>query len=163
MSALDVAFVEDVVNGGLGNAGMDGELHLGDLAAVDLFARPKCQRCHLSDLPYRPRQGGGTTHKNPRIPPQIYCSAFSVTGQLDHHGGGVYKSDSVEKPDAWHTQGDPIAGGRDMSMQTSFAAEVPKETRRLVEPLLAADSAYRLVGRKDTGCWSRSRDTGAMN
>jgi len=33
-----------------------------------------------------------------------------------------------------------------MSMQTPFAAEIPKETRRLVEPLLAADSVYRLVG-----------------
>ena len=35
-----------------------------------------------------------------------------------------------------------------MSMQTPFAAEIPKETRRLVEPLLAADSVYRLVGNK---------------
>jgi transposase len=33
-----------------------------------------------------------------------------------------------------------------MSMQTPFAAEIPEETRRLVEPLLAADSVYRLVG-----------------
>ncbi len=33
-----------------------------------------------------------------------------------------------------------------MSVQTPFAAEVPEETRRLVEPLLAADSVYRLVG-----------------
>jgi transposase len=31
-------------------------------------------------------------------------------------------------------------------MQTPFAAEIPEETRRLVEPLLAADSVYRLVG-----------------
>lgn len=33
-----------------------------------------------------------------------------------------------------------------MSMQTPFAAEIPEETRRLVEPLLPADSVYRLVG-----------------
>jgi transposase len=33
-----------------------------------------------------------------------------------------------------------------MSMQAPFAAEIPEETRRLVEPLLAADSVYRLVG-----------------
>ena len=33
-----------------------------------------------------------------------------------------------------------------MSMQTPFAVEIPEETRRLVEPLLAADSLYRLVG-----------------
>jgi len=33
-----------------------------------------------------------------------------------------------------------------MSMQTPFAAEVPQETRRLVEPLQAADSVYRRVG-----------------
>jgi transposase len=33
-----------------------------------------------------------------------------------------------------------------MSMQTPFAAEIPEETRRLVEPLLAEDSVYRLVG-----------------
>jgi len=33
-----------------------------------------------------------------------------------------------------------------MSLQTPLAAEVPKETRRLVEPLLPAGSAYRLVG-----------------
>ena len=33
-----------------------------------------------------------------------------------------------------------------MSMQTPFAAEIPEETRRLVEPLLAADSVYQLVG-----------------
>lgn len=33
-----------------------------------------------------------------------------------------------------------------MSMQTPFAAEVPEETRRLVEPLLSEDSVYRLVG-----------------
>jgi len=33
-----------------------------------------------------------------------------------------------------------------MSMQTPFAAEIPEETRRLVEPLLTADSVCRLVG-----------------
>ena len=33
-----------------------------------------------------------------------------------------------------------------MSMQTPFAVEIPEETRRLVEPLLAPDSVYRLVG-----------------
>ncbi len=33
-----------------------------------------------------------------------------------------------------------------MSMQTPFTAEIPEETRRLVEPPLAADSVYRLVG-----------------
>ena len=33
-----------------------------------------------------------------------------------------------------------------MSMQTPFAIEIPEETCRLVEPLLAADSVYRLVG-----------------
>jgi len=33
-----------------------------------------------------------------------------------------------------------------MSMQTPFAGEIPEETRRLVEPLLPADSVYRLVG-----------------
>ena len=33
-----------------------------------------------------------------------------------------------------------------MSMQTPFAAQIPEETRRLVEPPLAADSVYRLVG-----------------
>ena len=33
-----------------------------------------------------------------------------------------------------------------MSMQTPFAAEIPEETRRLVEPLLAGDSVYLLVG-----------------
>ncbi|MEJ2736796.1 MAG: transposase [Anaerolineae bacterium] len=33
-----------------------------------------------------------------------------------------------------------------MSMQTSFATEIPEKTRRLVEPLLPADSVYRLVG-----------------
>lgn len=33
-----------------------------------------------------------------------------------------------------------------MSMQTPFAAEVPEETRRLVDPLLPADSVYRRVG-----------------
>jgi transposase len=33
-----------------------------------------------------------------------------------------------------------------MSMQTPFAAEIPEETRRLVGPLLTADSVYRLVG-----------------
>ena len=35
-----------------------------------------------------------------------------------------------------------------MSMQTPFAVEIPEETRRLVEPLLAADSVYRLVGKE---------------
>lgn len=33
-----------------------------------------------------------------------------------------------------------------MSMHTPFAAEIPEETRRVVEPLLPADSVYRLVG-----------------
>lgn len=33
-----------------------------------------------------------------------------------------------------------------MSMQTPFAAVIPEETRRLVEPLLPAGSVYRLVG-----------------
>jgi transposase len=33
-----------------------------------------------------------------------------------------------------------------MSMQTSFAAEIPEETQRLVEPLLPTDNVYRLVG-----------------
>ena len=33
-----------------------------------------------------------------------------------------------------------------MSMQTPFAARIPEETRRLVGPLLPADSVYRLVG-----------------
>ena len=33
-----------------------------------------------------------------------------------------------------------------MSMQTPFAVEIPEEAHRLVEPLLAADSVYRLVG-----------------
>jgi transposase len=33
-----------------------------------------------------------------------------------------------------------------MSMQTPFAARIPEETQRLVDPLLPADSVYRLVG-----------------
>ena len=33
-----------------------------------------------------------------------------------------------------------------MSLQTPFAAKIPEKTLRLVESLLAADSAYRLVG-----------------
>ena len=33
-----------------------------------------------------------------------------------------------------------------MSMQTPFAIDIPEETRRLVEPMLAADSVHRLVG-----------------
>jgi len=33
-----------------------------------------------------------------------------------------------------------------MSLQTAFAAEIPAETRRLVDPLLPEDSVYRLVG-----------------
>ena len=33
-----------------------------------------------------------------------------------------------------------------MSMQIAFAAKIPEETRCLVEPLLSADSVYRLVG-----------------
>ena len=33
-----------------------------------------------------------------------------------------------------------------MSMQTPFAVQIPEETRRLVGPLLPADSVYRLVG-----------------
>lgn len=33
-----------------------------------------------------------------------------------------------------------------MSMQTAFAAEIPEETRRLVEPLLPEESIYWLVG-----------------
>jgi transposase len=33
-----------------------------------------------------------------------------------------------------------------MSMQTPFAAEIPEDTRRLVEPLLPAESLYRLIG-----------------
>jgi hypothetical protein len=36
-----------------------------------------------------------------------------------------------------------------MSMQTPFAAEIPEETRRLVEPLLPEDNVYRLVGNED--------------
>ena len=33
-----------------------------------------------------------------------------------------------------------------MPLRTPFAAEIQEETRRLVEPLLTADSVYRLVG-----------------
>jgi len=33
-----------------------------------------------------------------------------------------------------------------MSMQASFAAQIPEETRRLVGRLLRADAVYRLVG-----------------
>ncbi len=33
-----------------------------------------------------------------------------------------------------------------MSMQTPFPAEIPEETRRLVEPLLSEKSVYRLIG-----------------
>jgi transposase len=33
-----------------------------------------------------------------------------------------------------------------MSLQTPFAAEIPEETRRLIEQLLTAGSVYRLVG-----------------
>jgi len=33
-----------------------------------------------------------------------------------------------------------------MLMQTPFAARIPEETQRLVDPLLPADSVYRLVG-----------------
>jgi transposase len=35
-----------------------------------------------------------------------------------------------------------------MSMKTRFPAEIPEETRRLVEPLLAEASVYRLVGKE---------------
>ncbi|MBN1963357.1 MAG: transposase [Anaerolineae bacterium] len=33
-----------------------------------------------------------------------------------------------------------------MSLKTTFPAEIPEDTRRLAEPLMAADSVYRLVG-----------------
>jgi hypothetical protein len=33
-----------------------------------------------------------------------------------------------------------------MSLQTSFATEIPAETRRLVDPLLPEYSVYRLAG-----------------
>ena len=35
-----------------------------------------------------------------------------------------------------------------MSMKTHFPAEIPEETRRIVEPLLGEDSVYRLVGQE---------------
>jgi hypothetical protein len=35
-----------------------------------------------------------------------------------------------------------------MSLKTRFAAEIPEATRALVEPLLADDSVYRLIGQE---------------
>ena len=66
---------------------------------------------------------------------------MSLTALINFH-----RKDSVEKLEAWYTQGDLIAGGGRMSMQTPFAAEIPAKTRRVVDPLLPQDSVYRLVG-----------------
>jgi hypothetical protein len=39
-----------------------------------------------------------------------------------------------------YTQGQPVSGRSHAFMQTPFAALIPEEARRPVEPLLAADS-----------------------